>query len=83
MSTVYDWLTMAVFAGLLVTFLQRSIGPRPANDRVINYLPPAVGCGLANYAGNESYALLSAVILVAVLGYIWVVIRPFRGIGGV
>ena len=27
METVYDWVTVAIFAGLIVLFLQRSVGP--------------------------------------------------------
>ena len=77
METIFDWLTMAVFAGLAVIFLQRSTGPRPANDRMINYLPPAAGCALANYVGNGGWPLASVATLVAVLAYIWFVIRPF------
>jgi hypothetical protein len=30
MKTVFDWLTVAIFAGLAVVYLQRSAGPRSA-----------------------------------------------------
>jgi hypothetical protein len=54
METVYDWLAIAIFAGLVVIFLQRSVGPRPDNDRMINYLPPAVGCAVGTISGTMS-----------------------------
>ncbi|MFT3975971.1 MAG: hypothetical protein QM688_02470 [Sphingomonas bacterium] len=78
METVYDWLTVALFAALAVLFLQRSMGTRPENDRVVNYIPPALGCGLANYLGNNGYALLAVLVIVAVIAYIWFVLKPGR-----
>ena len=69
---------MGLFAALAVIFLQRSIGARPENDRVINYLPPAIGCGLANYLGNKGYAVPSVIVMVAVIAYIWFVLKPGR-----
>lgn len=77
METVFDWLTVGIFGILAVIFLQRSIGPRPAHDRMINYFPPAVGCMAANYVGNEGWAVASIAIMVGVLAYIWFVIKPF------
>ena len=55
MSTVYDWLTMIVFAGLVVLFLQRSQGE--ARDALWQYLVAAVGCAVTNYLGNEGQDL--------------------------
>lgn len=78
MQTIWDWLALALFAGLVVIFLQRSVGPRPAHERVVHYLPPALGCALANYAGNEGQPVIAALLLAAALGYIWFVLRPFR-----
>lgn len=78
MSTIYDWLTVAIFAGLAVVFLQRSIGERPAHDTVIKYLPPSLACMGANYVGNEGMAIPAVILMVAALVYIWFIIRPFE-----
>jgi hypothetical protein len=85
MSTIYDWLTVAIFAGLAVVFLQRSIGERPAHDKIIKYLPPSLGCMAANYLGNESLegggqimSVLAVALMVAAMVYIWFVIRPLE-----
>ena len=76
MQTVFDWASVAVFAALVVIFMQRSIGPRPASDRMLNYVPPAVGCALGNYAGNEGYGVVGFIILALVVVYIIRVIKP-------
>ena len=84
METIFDWASMAVFAGLIVLFLQRSMAPGEPQDHILQYLPPAVGCAFANYVGNSGHdlmswqSLLSGVILLAVLGYIFHILKPFK-----
>lgn len=77
MNTVYDWVTVAVFAGLIVLFLQRSADEGPEVDRLWHYMPPSIGCALANYLGNEGNGFAAAAILIATLFYIWRVLQPF------
>lgn len=76
MKTVFDWLTVAIFAGLAVVYLQRSLGARPAHDAVWKYLPPAIACMAANHLGNEGVSLIATILMVVALAYIWFVIRP-------
>jgi len=76
LETVYDWVTVAVFAGLAVLFLQRSSEEQP-RDKITHYLPPAVGCGLSNYLGNEGLAIPAVALLVGVMAYIYFVLKPF------
>ncbi len=52
METIYDWLSVAVFAGLALLYLQRSMEDEPV-DTVWHYLPPAIACALSNWLGNE------------------------------
>lgn len=81
METVYDWITVAIFGGLVVLFLHRSVQPGEPQDHILQYLPPAVGCALANYVGNNVDQPLGGIgsflIVVAVLIYIVVVLKPF------
>jgi hypothetical protein len=79
MQTIFDWLTVLTFAGLAVLYLQRSSMEEP-QDRIWHYLPPAVGCALVNYLGNEGYSVIAALGLVAVLAYIYYVLKPRVGI---
>ena len=77
MQTIYDWTTMAIFAGLVVLFLQRSMAPAEAQDGILLYLPPSIGCALANYLGNQGQATLASAAILVVLGYIYFVLKPF------
>jgi len=61
---------------MVVLFLHRSTQDEP-KDTLIQYLPPAVGCAIANYVGNHGQGPLSAAIVVAVLAYIVLVLKPF------
>lgn len=75
MQTPYDWLTVAIFAGLVVLLLQRSSRDEPS-DHLWQYLPPAIGCAVANYLGNHDYHLPAVAVLVAVLAYVFYVLKP-------
>lgn len=82
METAYDWLSLALFAGIIVLFLQRSSMENPP-DRMIDYLPPALGCAIANQIGNygmENDSILGHLGAVALLGgvvvYVIKVLKP-------
>lgn len=83
MNTVYDWITVAIFAGLVVLFLQRSSGDHPPRDSMLQYLGASAGCAVANYFGNKAvagggivYHLLAGALIVATLAYVHFVLRP-------
>lgn len=76
MESIYDWLTVGLFAGLIVLFLQRS-SDDSNSDSIWSYLPAGVGCAVADVAGNNGYHLLAAILMVTTLGYIFVVLKPF------
>lgn len=83
LETIYDWLTVAIFAGLVVLFLQRSSRDAPPRDSIWQYLAASAGCAVANYFGNEAvggrgvvYHLLAVAVLVATLAYIHIALRP-------
>ena len=75
--TVYDILTLAIFAGLIVLFLQRSVDPEAPEDHLWQYLIAAVGCAVANYAGNEGYPVAAVLLIIGTLAFINYVLKPF------
>ncbi len=82
LETVYDWLSIAIFAGLVVLFMQRSTLKDP-RDSLWQYLVAAVGCALANWLGNSALADHSLVfhaaavaVTLGTLGFIVKVLRP-------
>jgi hypothetical protein len=76
-STVYDWLTVGMFAGLIVLFLQRST-EQPPRDTLWHYAPPALGCAIGNQLGNEGMHVLAVLVLLAIGAYTVIVLKPFR-----
>jgi hypothetical protein len=80
MESVYDWVTVAIFAGLIVLFVQRSTAeeqPR-ANDSLLLYLAAAMGCAVANYLGNQGWHLLAIPLIAATVGFVLYYLRPFK-----
>lgn len=89
MQTVYDWLTVMIFAGLIVLFLQRSTGAGEPRDSIWQYLAASAACAVANYIGNDkdgaisdaigntAHHLLAVAIIMGVLVYVYYVLKPF------
>jgi ABC-type Mn2+/Zn2+ transport system permease subunit len=79
MDTIYDWLSLAIFAGLIVLFLQRSTSERSDKDvSLLYYLGAGVGCAVANYFGNHGQDILAVLLLVATVGFIAYFLKPFQ-----
>lgn len=74
METMWDWITVFAFAGLATLLLQRSAEDEP-RDHLWQYAPPAVGCALVNYIGNEGYSVPAAVLFFAVVFYVFKVLK--------
>ena len=78
METVYDWVTLGIFAGLIVLFLQRSVSDRAEKDvSLLYYLAAGAGCAAANYFGNEKQHVIAIPILVATVVFITFFLKPF------
>lgn len=79
MQTVYDWVTLAIFAGLVVLFLQRSTSERAEKDAsLLFYLAAGAGCAIANYFGDQGQHLIAIVLLAATLALIFFCLKPFQ-----
>ncbi len=77
MKTIFDLLTTIIFAGLAILFLQRSVSKEDSGDRIYQYAPPAIGCAVANYLGNNGLEIPAGLLLVAVVIYSIIVLKPF------
>ncbi len=79
MSTIYDWVSLAIFAGLIVLFLQRSTSEQSEKDvSLLYYLAAGGGCALVNYLGNHGQDIVAIAVLVATIGFIIFFLKPFR-----
>ncbi|MFA5988455.1 MAG: XrtV sorting system accessory protein [Sphingomonas sp.] len=75
METPFDWVSLAVFTGLVVLLLQRSSMEQPS-DKLWQYAPPAIGCAVVNYMGNHDSPIAAIGVLILVVGYIVYVLKP-------
>lgn len=77
METIYDWVAVAIFAALVILFLQRSTSTEPAQDTIWHYLPPSIGCAGANYLGNDGQDIVAIALIAGVVAYTILVLKPF------
>lgn len=75
MQTIYDWVTMALFAGLITLFLHRSSQDEPG-DHLWQYLPPMVGLAVANYLGNQGQDLGAIGVIALGIVYVHRILKP-------
>jgi hypothetical protein len=80
MESVYDWVTVAIFAGLVVLFVQRSMAEEQLreHDSLLLYLGAALGCAVANYLGNQGWHVLAIPLIAATVVFILYYLRPFK-----
>lgn len=79
MDTVYDWVSLAIFAGLVVLFLQRSTSEHQEKDAsLLFYIGAGVGCAVANYFGNQGQDLIAILLLACTMIFIVIFLKPFN-----
>lgn len=79
METVFDWVSLAIFAGLIVLFLQRSTGDRSDKDAPLYYyLGAGVGCAVGDYLGNHGQDLIAVLLLAATVAFVVIFLKPFK-----
>lgn len=79
METVFDWVSLTIFAGLIVLFLQRSMGDHSEKDvPLYYYLGAGVGCAAGDYLGNHGQDLPAGLLLAATVAFIIFGLKPFK-----
>lgn len=79
METVFDWVSLAIFAGLIVLFLQRSTSDQSDKDvPLYYYLGAGVGCAVGDYLGNHGEELIAILALAATIAFILIYLKPFK-----
>ena len=77
MDTIYDWITVLIFAALVTRFLQQSVSARDEGDSLWHYLVASLGCAAANWLGNGGWHVPAVAAIAATIAYIVLVLRPF------
>ena len=70
MHTPYDFIAVAIFAGLLVLFLSRFSGEGAADEPLWPFLGATAGCAGVNWLGNQGYDIPAIIAIAAVLYFI-------------
>lgn len=77
MNTAYDFISVAIFAGVVVLFLQRSVSPPVKADALWHYLVASTGCAVFNYLGNEGLHAAAIIVMGLNILFIVLVLKPF------
>ena len=79
MSSIYDWVSLGIFAGIIVLFLHRATAERAEDDvSLIYYLVPAAGCAIGDYLGNHGEGLLGALMFAAAIAFVFFYLKPIK-----
>ena len=78
MKTIYDLISVALFAGLAILYLQRSAAEEPDQIPLWRYAAAAIGCAAADYLGNNGVPAGSIAVFVIVIGFSVVMLKPFE-----
>ena len=78
METPYDWISIGIFAGLIVLFMQRSTtDTKGVHDPLWMYLAAGAGCAVGNYIGNKGMHIFAIFVMVATVAFIIRFLKPF------
>ena len=77
MKTLFDVVSLILFAGLAVLFLQRSTSNEDDPVALWKYGVAAVGCAVADYLGNQGQAIAAIIIFVLDVAFSAFMLNPF------
>ena len=69
MKTPFDLISLILFAGIAVLFLQRSTGSERDHVAIWRYGAAAVGCAVGDYLGNQGQPFIAGALLFAVVAF--------------
>ena len=78
MQTLFDWLSVLLFALIALTYLQRSLIRTNYPDPVWRYIPPVAGCVTGNWLGNNGHPAFAIILLLTSVLFFIVILRPLR-----
>jgi hypothetical protein len=77
MSTIYDFITVAIFIALVGMFLQFS---RKEDQDIGAYVWPMLGCAIGNFLGNEGFVIPAWIVIAGTCAYIFFRILKNEGV---
>ena len=77
MKTVFDIVSVIIFVGIAILYLQRSASEEQDKVALWKYAVAAVGCAVSNYLGNNGYAIPAAIVTIGVVAVFIFLLKPF------
>ncbi len=78
MKTIFDIISVVLFAGLAILYLQRSAAAEPDPIPLWRYGAAAIGCAAADIIGNNGYDLPAYAGFVFVVVFALMMLKPFQ-----
>ena len=77
MKTLFDVVSLILFAGLAVLFLQRSSSKDHDPVALWKYGVAAAGCAVADYLGNQGQVVAAILLFAADVAFSALMLNPF------
>ena len=78
MKSIYDIVSMIMFAGVALLFLQRSAASEPDPAPLWRYGVAAAGCAAGDVLGNNDQAIVAVAVLIATGVFSILMLKPFK-----
>ena len=77
LKTIFDVISISLFAGLAILYLQRSASKEPDEVALWKYAVAAIACAVADYLGNNGQTFGAAAMFVFVVAFSILMLKPF------
>ena len=78
MKSIYDVVSLIIFAGVALLFLQRSAASGPDPVPLWRYAVAAAGCAAGDVLGNDDQTLAAIAVLIATAVFGVFMLKPFK-----
>ncbi len=78
MKSIYDIISIALFAGLAILYLQRSAAAEPDPIPLWRYAVAALGCAGADILGNNGFEIPAYAFFAFVVLFTLAMLKPFQ-----
>lgn len=78
MKTIFDLISVSLFAGLAILYLQRSAAHDEDAIPLWRYGVAAIGCAVADVLGNNGYDIPAYAMFVFVVLFALAMLKPFQ-----
>ena len=77
MKSIYDVISLILFAGVALLFLQRSASAERDPIPLWRYAISAAGCAAGDLAGNDGLPIAAGLAFIATVAFSFVMLKPF------